>query len=78
MKFQLLIKAKMWEKKTLLALKLSEVVFIMLINVEMPTIVGILSFNAVMSMIKSMLSSSNFAILVKEKRLYCRHPYKSS
>ena len=48
MKFQLLIKAKMLEIKTLLAFKLVDVAFIMLINVKMPTTVGILTF---MSMI---------------------------
>ena len=52
MKFQveLLIKTKMM---TFLAFKLSDVEFIMLINVKMPTIVGILTF---MSRINSMLS----------------------
>ena len=39
---------------TFLAFKLSAVAFIMLMNVEMPTIVGISTF---MSMINSMLSS---------------------
>ena len=38
MKFQLLVKTKM------LALKLSDAVFIKLINAKMPTIVGILTF----------------------------------
>ena len=42
-KFQLLIKTKILTKK-FLALSLSGVVFIMLINVKMPTIVGILTF----------------------------------
>ena len=41
MKFQLLIKSKMLKIKIFLALKLSDAVFIMLINVKMPTIVGI-------------------------------------
>ena len=50
----MLIKTKMLrEKKTFLAFKLLYVVFIMLINVKMPTIVGILTF---MSMFNSMLS----------------------
>ena len=40
-KFQLLIKTKI---KKFLALSLSDVVFIMLINVKMPTVVGILTF----------------------------------
>ena len=48
MKFQPPIKDKMLKKITFLALKMSPVVFIMLTNVKMPTIVGILSF---MSMI---------------------------
>ena len=53
MKFQLLIKTKMLKIKDFLAFKLWNVVFIMLINVKMPTIVGILTF---MSMIKLTLS----------------------
>ena len=44
MKFQLLIKLKFLQMKKFLALSLSDVVFIMLINVKMPTIVGILTF----------------------------------
>ena len=40
MLFQLLIKAKMLKNN----LELSDVVFILLINVKMPTIVGILTF----------------------------------
>ena len=43
MKFQLLIKAKMLKIKDFLDFKLWDVVYIMLINVKMPTIVG--SFN---------------------------------
>ena len=52
MKFQLLIKTKILTKK-FLALSLSDVVFILLINAKMPTIVGILTF---MSRINFMLS----------------------
>ena len=52
-KFQLLITAKMLKSKTFLTFKLSEGVFIMLINVKMPTIVGILTF---MGMINFMLN----------------------
>ena len=48
MKFQLLIKAKILKNKTFFDSKLSDVVFILLINVKMPTIVGIFTF---MSMI---------------------------
>ena len=48
-KFKLLIKTKM----LVLAFKLSDVVFIMLINVRMPTIVGIITF---MNLIIFMLS----------------------
>ena len=44
MKFQLLIKLKYRQIKKFLALSLSDVVFIMLINVKIPTIVGILTF----------------------------------
>ena len=54
MKFQLLIKSTMLKKKkNFLAFKLSGIVFIMPINVKMPTIVGILTF---MSKINFMLS----------------------
>ena len=52
MEFQLFIKIKML-KKDLLAVKLSDAAFILLINVKMATIVGILTF---MSRIKVMLS----------------------
>ena len=53
MKFQLLIKTKMLEKKKIfLAYKLSDVLFIKLINVKMLTIVDILTF---ISMINFML-----------------------
>ena len=51
-KFQLLIKTKIPTKKKFLALSLSDVI-IMLINVKMPTIVGILTF---MSRINFVLS----------------------
>ena len=44
MKFQLLIKTKMFKNKLFLAFKLTDVVFIMSINVKIPTIVGILTF----------------------------------
>ena len=54
MKFQLLIKAKMLNKILIfLAVKLLVGVFILLINVKMPTIVGILTF---MSRINFVLS----------------------
>ena len=51
--FQLLIKTKIRQMKKFLALSLSDVVFIMLINVKMPIIVGILTF---MSRINLVLS----------------------
>ena len=41
--FQLLIKTKMLKKRFFLLSKSQDVVFIMLINVKMPTIVGILT-----------------------------------
>ena len=52
-KFQLLIKTKYRQIKKCLALSLSDVVFIVLINVKMPAIVGILTF---MSRINFVLS----------------------
>ena len=51
--FQLLIKTKIPTNKKILALSLSDVLFIMLIDVKMPTIVGILTF---MSRINFVLS----------------------
>ena len=56
MKFQLLIKTKMVKNKDFLAFKLSDVVFVMLINVKVSTIVGILTS---MSIIKFMLRSEH-------------------
>ena len=53
MKFQLLIRLKYQQIKKFLALSLSDVVFIMLINVKMPTSVAILTF---MSRINFVLS----------------------
>ena len=44
MKFQLLMKTKLLKINPYLAFKHSDVVFIMLINIKMPTIVGILTF----------------------------------
>ena len=52
MKFQLLIKAKILKDKDFSCFKLSDVVFIMLINVKMPTVV--------MSMIIFMLHEKSF------------------
>ena len=43
MKFQMLIKLKYRQLKKFLALSVSDVVFIMIINVKMPTFVGILT-----------------------------------
>ena len=53
MKFQLSIKTKMLKSIDFSCFKLSDVVFILLINVEMPKIVGLLAF---MSRIDIMLS----------------------
>ena len=53
MNFLLLIKLKYRQMKKFIDVILSAVVFIMLINVKMPTIVGILTF---MSKINFMLS----------------------
>ena len=52
-KFQLLIKTKYRPIKKCLAFSLSDVVFIMLLSVKMPTIVGIFTF---MNKIKFVLS----------------------
>ena len=57
MKFQLLVKTKMLKKWRILFLSNSNVGFIMLINVKMPTVVGILTF---MSRINFMLSWQDF------------------
>ena len=43
-KFQLLIKAKILTKKNFHSISFSDVVFIMLINVKMPTVFGIFTF----------------------------------
>ena len=53
MNFNCSWKIKCWKIKNFLAFKLSDVVFITLINVKMPTFVGILTF---MSVIHFMLS----------------------
>ena len=51
MKFQLLIKTKMLENKDFFAFKLSDVLFIMQINVKMPTIVGIIKIVGILTFI---------------------------
>ena len=53
MKFYVLIQTKMLKIEDIFALKLSDVVFILLKNFKMSTIVGILTF---MSMINFMLN----------------------
>ena len=59
MKFQLLTKTKMLRKiNTFLAFKLSDVLFIMLIHVKMPTIVGILTFMSMMNFMLSWVETS--------------------
>ena len=52
-KFQLLIKTEIPTNKEVSCLYPSEVVFIMLINVKMPTIVGILTFMSRMNFVPS-------------------------
>ena len=52
-KFQLLIKQKYSQMKKFLALCLSNAEFIMLMNVKMPTIVGILTFMSRISFVLS-------------------------
>ena len=51
MNFQLPIKLKNRQIKKFLALSLSDVVFIMLINVKMPTMVGILTFKSMINFV---------------------------
>ena len=53
MKFQFLIKTKMLKIKTFLVFKLSDAVSTMLINIKMPTIVGI---STLMSMLNFLLN----------------------
>ena len=52
MEFHMLIKSKMLKIKTF-AFRCSDVVFIMLINIKMPTIVGILTFMSMKNFILS-------------------------
>ena len=61
MKFQLLITTKMLKNIDFSCFKLSDVVFIMLMNVKMPTIVDILTF---MSMINCMLINVKISTIV--------------
>ena len=64
--------------KTILALKLSDNVFILLLNVKMPTIVGILKF---MSRTNSMLSSTqlyNLEAMFRTSLSDCIHLKSSS
>ena len=70
-KFQLFIKTKIPTKR-FLALSLSDVVFIMLINVKIPTVVGILTFmsriNFVLNQVehgKSFITSGAYNIFTK-------------
>ena len=53
MKFQHHIKTEMLKIKDCFAFKLSDVAFVMLINVKMPTTVAILSFMSVISFMVS-------------------------
>ena len=55
MKFQMLIKSKIPTIKKCLALSLLDVVYIMLINVKMPTIVGILTFMSKINFVFSLV-----------------------
>ena len=53
MHFYLLIETKMLKIKTFIASKLSNAVFIMLINVKMPTIIGILTLMSIRNCVLS-------------------------
>ena len=59
MKFQMLINSKILIKK-FLTLSLSDGVFIMLINVKMPTIVGILIFMSRINFVLSRVEHEKF------------------
>ena len=61
MKFQFLIRTKMLIK-IFLAFKLSDSVFILLINVKMPTIVGILTFMSRISFMHSRVEREKSSI----------------
>ena len=68
--FQVLIKINLWKSKIFLVLKSSDAVFILLINVKMPIIVGILTF---MSRINFMLS-----LVEHEKSFIALRPWKAT
>ena len=55
----MLIKLKHRQIKKFLALSLSDIVFIMLINVKMPTIVGILTFMSRINFVLSRVEYEN-------------------
>ena len=59
-KFQVLIKLKYRKIKKFFALSLSDIVFAMLVNVKMPTIVGILSFMSRINLCSAELSMKKF------------------
>ena len=60
MKFQFLIKIKIQNIKTFLAVKLSYVVFVILINVKMPINVGIFTLMSTINFMLSELSLKFF------------------
>ena len=70
-KLQLLINTKMMKNETFLAYQLSDILFIMLINVKMPTIVDILTF---MSITKSMLFRDELKTFITSERGLCLIP----
>ena len=57
--FQLLLKTKMPKRDTILDFKLSDVVFIMLITVKMPTFVGILTLISMIDSCSAELNMKN-------------------
>ena len=64
MKFKLLIKTKYLELKQFLALSLSDVVFIMLINVKISTIVGILTLMSIKHFMRSRVEHEKSIITI--------------
>ena len=71
MKFQLLIKTKMLKTNVFLTLKLSDVVFILLINVKMPTIVLSMKFQLLIEV--KMLKNKDFSPYKTLRCIYYAH-----
>ena len=71
--FQLLQKTKMLKNKAFLASKLSNVFFVMLINVKMQTLVGILTFMSMIHFMHTSIEHEKSLIRVKDIDLQCEY-----